>query len=226
VPLEPDAEKGWKPYPLFKHKAEPFSLSAHASVLMPGICPHPPHVHEEEEILLMLHGEADLLLPEDESAGPGRKRRARAGDFVYYPAGFPHSLECTGNIPANYLMFKWTGMRDQRDKPLEFMFVEDVRHRHIETSPSKFTMQRIFQGPTAMLEKLECHLSFMPPGKGYDEHTDAHDVAIIMLEGEVKTLGKRAVPWDVILYAAGEPHGMHNPGTVDARYLVFEFHFS
>jgi hypothetical protein len=28
----------------------------------------------------------------------------------------------------------------------------------------------------------------------------------------------------VILYAAGEPHGMHNPGRTTAKYVVFEFH--
>ena len=28
----------------------------------------------------------------------------------------------------------------------------------------------------------------------------------------------------MIFYAAGEPHGMSNPGRVTAKYVVFEFH--
>lgn len=227
VPLAPDVEKGWKPYPLFKRKVEgKFSLSAHASVLMPGICPHPPHVHTEEETLIMLAGEADLLLPEDESAGPDRRRRARAGDFVYYPASFPHSLEATGNVPANYLMFKWTGQNQGKPDPLDFISTGDMSQGYSSISNEKITMQLLFEGPTSMLKKLQCHLTFLPPGSGYDAHIDAHDVAIIMLQGEVETIDKRAVPMDVIYYTAGEPHGMFNPGTMPARYLVFEFHFS
>jgi hypothetical protein len=45
-----------------------------------------------------------------------------------------------------------------------------------------------------------------------------------MLEGEVETIGGRAVPNDVIFYRAGEPHGMRNVGAGPARYVVFEFH--
>ena len=49
-------------------------------------------------------------------------------------------------------------------------------------------------------------------------------MAIVVLEGEVETLGKRVGPHGVIFYAAGEPHGMRNAGNVIARYIVFEFH--
>jgi hypothetical protein len=51
-------------------------------------------------------------------------------------------------------------------------------------------------------------------------------VAIIVLEGEVESLGKRVRPHSVIFYGAGEPHGMRNPGGSIARYAVFEFHGS
>ena len=64
----------------------------------------------------------------------------------------------------------------------------------------------------------------MEPGAGYAAHEDSYDVAIIVLEGEVETLGKRAKPFDVIFYAEGEPHGMENPGDKVAKYIVFEFH--
>jgi quercetin dioxygenase-like cupin family protein len=77
---------------------------------------------------------------------------------------------------------------------------------------------------TANLEKLHGHTSTLTPGAGYDPHADPYDVAIIVLEGEVETLGKRVGPHGVIFYAAGEPHGIRNPGYTIARYIVFEFH--
>jgi hypothetical protein len=40
IPLEPDRQAGWKPYPLFKRKlADKYFLSSHVSVLIPGHCP-------------------------------------------------------------------------------------------------------------------------------------------------------------------------------------------
>ena len=54
---------------------------------------------------------------------------------------------------------------------------------------------------------------------------DAYDVGIIVLEGEVETLGER-VSQGVIFYRAGEPHGIRNPSQSMAKYIVFEFHGS
>ncbi len=225
IPLAPDEEKGWKPYPLFdRYIKDAYFLSSHASVLMPGHCPHPPHKHEEEEILILLAGEVDLLLPEDDSLPGDKRRRLMPGDFVYYPAGFPHTLESVGKVPANYLMFKWSG-KSKNDPPfLPFRFFDKMKLPDVATSASKFSYKILFEGKTAYLGKLQCHFSYLPPGAGYDPHVDDYDVAIILFEGEVETLGARAKPHDVIFYVSGEFHGMFNPGPVTAKYLVFEFH--
>ncbi len=39
----------------------------------------------------------------------------------------------------------------------------------------------------------------------------------------MEPLGRRVGPHGLIFYAVGEPHGMHNPGDVTAKYVVFEF---
>ena len=75
-----------------------------------------------------------------------------------------------------------------------------------------------------MLHKLECHVSTVAPGAGLEPHVDAHDVAIVVLEGEIETRGQRVGPNSVIFYPADESHGIRNSGTVVARYVVFEFH--
>ena len=226
IPLEPDLGKGWKPYPIFKRFLKgKYSLKAHASVLVPGCCPHPPHKHDEEEILIMLAGEAELLLPENGPENPVGRRRVETGDFVYYPAGFPHSIEAVGTVPANYLMFKWSAEPVNNAEPLDHLYFKEILSLPVGYSEEKLSRKRLFGGPTAFLHKLHCHLSYLPPGKGYPAHHDPYDVAIVVLEGEVETLNAIAKPHDVILYAAGELHGMHNPGQAVAIYLVFEFHF-
>jgi uncharacterized cupin superfamily protein len=207
-PLEPDEQTGWKPYPAFTGAtADLANVSCHASALAPGRSPHPPHTHPEEELLLMLTGEADLELP-DRGTTP-----LRPGEFVYYPTGFAHTLRATSAGPATYAMLKWRGEPASAPGPLPF--------GHFATAGEP---RVLLDGPTRYLRKLQAHVTVLGPGDGYDPHVDAYDVAIVVLEGEVETIGARAAPCDVIFYRAGEPHGMRNVGTAAARYVVFELH--
>ena len=222
TPLDSDEKTGWKPHAVFKGRARNVRrLACHASSLMPEHSPHPPHRHDEEEFLLVLAGEIDLILPK----GKNKRQRMKAGDFVYYPAGFPHSLEAAGTVPANYLMLKWENPhRKNRRSILTFRQGSSGSAVFSGYSEGGFSPSLCFEGATRYLNKLQVHLSTIIPGGGYAAHHDDHDVVIIVLEGEVETLGRRVKPHGVIYYAAGEPHGMRNSGTVPARYLVGEFH--
>jgi quercetin dioxygenase-like cupin family protein len=222
LPLAADEQKGWKPYPLFRGAtADLRSLGCHVSVLTRGSCPHPPHVHDEEELLLLLSGEAELLLPEDPD---GEERRLRAGELVYYPPHFAHSLVATSAEGATYLMFKWVAGPTGAEKTLgfgQYDLRESADPAHAEKA---FHQRPLFEGATRCLRKLHAHLTTLAPGAGYEPHADAYDVALVVLEGEIETLGQRVAPHAVVFYPAGEPHGMRNPGPAPARYVVFEFH--
>ncbi|MEN8144998.1 MAG: cupin domain-containing protein [Gemmatimonadota bacterium] len=231
LPLSVDDESAWKPHYIFSGgTADLNGLSCHASSLAPGASPHPPHGHADEELLLMLAGEADLSLP-DAAAGQ-QTTRLHAGQFVYYPANFPHTLTATGDQPANYLMFKWQGTRAGAGRQLGYAMHEMAAGEAGEAAGGEagvetedcFRTIPVFEGRTSWLRKLHCHASTLTPGGGYDPHIDAYDVALVVLEGEVETLGVRVGPPGVIFYRAGEPHGIHNPGDKPASYLVFEFH--
>jgi MoaA/NifB/PqqE/SkfB family radical SAM enzyme/quercetin dioxygenase-like cupin family protein len=224
IPLPPDKDAGWKPYYQYKGgTANCDSLSCHVSVLVPGRCPHPPHSHKEEEILLMLAGEADLLLPELATGNPTGQVRLKPGQFTYYPAYFRHTLKAAGSEPANYLMFRWYASGASRRPLLGFGQFDLMQSPGTEV-PQGFQARLLFEGSTGYLSKLHAHVTTLAPGAGYEPHIDRHDVAIILLEGEVETLGRRLKPHSLVFYAAGEPHGMVNPGTKPARYAVFEFH--
>ena len=222
IPL-PQAD--WKMYPIFKGStADLQTLSCHVSVLSPGQSPHPPHLHdgEEEELLLLLSGEVDLLLPGLPSTDGDERKRMKPGELVYYPSNFSHSLRTVSEAPANYLMIKWRNDRTNNGSKFDFL-----HYSFAETSKpirDGCSSQTILDGGTNYLQRLQCHTTTLTPGAGYDPHLDSYDVAIIVLEGEVETLGERIGPYSVIFYPAGEPHGMRNPGDVIAKYIVFEFH--
>jgi quercetin dioxygenase-like cupin family protein len=198
------------------------ALGCHASVLAQHRSPHPPHVHDEEEVLLVLAGEVDLLLPD----GPSEEHRTRlvVGQLAYYPAGFRHTIETVSAEPATYLMFKWHNeTRGGSSSALAHITV--TAEAPIPTEPG-FHTRVVLNGPTAQLRRLHVHRSVLTPGAGYAPHVDAHDVAIVVLEGAVETLGQRVEPHSVIFHPAGEPHGIRNPDDRPATYLVLELHGS
>ena len=56
---------------------------------------------------MVLSGQADLILPTLEGQVGNDRIRVGPGQFVYYPAGFAHTLEAVSDAPVNYLMLKW-----------------------------------------------------------------------------------------------------------------------
>lgn len=212
------------PHPLFDGFTPNLTrLSCHVSTLLNGHSPHAPHTHgDEEELLLILSGEADLLLPE---IGEGRLR-VGPGEFVYYPVDFPHSLTAVSDEPVNYLMLKWNTDLRTTDESIGFSHFDSIVSLSDQSDTGAFRTQKILDVPTGFLRKLHCHLSFLSPGAGYEPHGDEHDVVLIALDGVIETVGERVEPNDVCLLVAGEAHGMENPGTKVSRYLVIEFHGS
>ncbi len=198
-------------------------LVSHYSVLKPGETPHPPHSHVDEEILIILKGEAELHYSDTD--GNITAHPVSAGDFVYYPAFHQHTIYNASEQPVVYLMFKWVTSR--KLKPTTTLQLQRGKVTSLESSKHKdkdFTAKNLFSNPTHHLNTLHCHISTLQPNGGYDEHCDTHDVAIILFEGEVQILGQSVKAGEMVWCSAGEPHGMINRSKNLARYLVFEFY--
>lgn len=221
IPLEGNPEKGWKAHPVFSGATNNLPrFSCHISVLNQDKIPHPPHMHMEEEILLVLHGEVELILPKLDKE---KNLVLRTGQFIYYPANYPHTIKTVSNDPANYLMLKWqSGLKNK----------ENLTHCVFDGNENVFegvllegmSTQLLFEGKTRYLHKLHCHLTKLKPNAGYDPHVDDHDVVILVTEGSVKVEDKIIEKNGVIIHPGGVEHGIINSGDGDAKYIVFEFH--
>lgn len=213
----------WKAHPLFEGETRNVTrTSTHYSILAPGHSPHPPHAHREEEILVVIDGEAELVIGQTDNGKEPRRERLQRGSFVYYPAFQFHTIRNVSSRPVTYLMFKWTGQVREVETRLETTV---IRAEAIGTIPDDpFATRRLFEGPTNYLGKLHAHLTQVQPGAGYKAHSDSHDVAIVTLCGSLQMAGRRLERDNVIYFPAGEVHGMNNPSSELARYLVFEFH--
>jgi uncharacterized cupin superfamily protein len=222
LPIPEDRVRRWRPQHLFAGTTpNVLRMNAHVSVLSPGYSPHAPHAHSEEEILIVLDGEAELVIARSESGSDARYERLRAGSFVYYPAFQFHTIHNPTATPITYLMFKWTGLPWESEAPLKTTL--NKTGRITRTTDVPFAAEVVLEGATHYLAKLHVHITELQPGAGYAHHADDHDVAIVVLSGMVETMGHRMEPHSVVYFPAHEMHDMKNPGPSLARYLVFEF---
>ena len=74
-----------------------------------GGCPHPPHSHIEEELLIVLDGEANIEIAASPDDASPRVEMLTPGQFSYYPAWQHHTIRNRSTRPVTYMMFKWTG---------------------------------------------------------------------------------------------------------------------
>ena len=199
-------------------------LSCHYSVLMPGQTSHLPHAHEDEELLFVLDGELELLLPSD-TPEAARQTPLRRGEFAFYPAHVTRARRAVVPPGASYIVVTWRDDASAQPGTLSFgRFDALAFDPAAKVQREGWTRHRHFSAPTAYLRQFRCHVSTMQPGAGYAVHADPYDVFIVTLTGEIETLGARVSPNSAVFYTAGEPHGIRNPGETPAIYVVFEFH--
>jgi mannose-6-phosphate isomerase-like protein (cupin superfamily) len=224
IPLTLSKDQKRKSFPIFKGiGAGSLEITCHVVVLAKGDNPHDPHNHDEEEILFLLSGSANLIHPDSNDSVKNGNMDLKEGQFVYYPAHFYHTLKTTSDIPANYLTLKWKTNSKNKNPGLNFSYFNTSGDKDNQKN-DKFLIKPVFEGSTLYLQKLHCHTSAMNSGGGVETHRDIYDVVSIILEGEVETLGKKVTPYDVIFYAAGKPHSLYNQSNNIAREVAFEFH--
>lgn len=76
------------------------NFEMHVTTLNEGITSHPPHTHRAEEIILMIHGEAEELIN-------GEPHALATGDFVFLDSMVPHGIRNTGAGTCMYFAFQW-----------------------------------------------------------------------------------------------------------------------
>ena len=72
----------------------------HVTQLNVGFKSHEPHTHVNEEIILMLDGNAEMQIGTDH-------QKANPGDVVLYGSNILHNLTNVGNTPCLYFAIQW-----------------------------------------------------------------------------------------------------------------------
>ena len=77
------------------------SMTAGSLRLKPGMTPHPPHQHPEEEFMVITEGTGEIEVA-------GKKTRVAPGSMMYCGANRLHGIVNTGKTPLLFYFYKWT----------------------------------------------------------------------------------------------------------------------
>jgi mannose-6-phosphate isomerase-like protein (cupin superfamily) len=76
------------------------SMTAGSLRLKPGMSPHPPHQHPEEEFMVITEGGGEIVVE-------GKTTKVAAGSMMYCAAGKTHGIVNTGAKPLLFYFYKW-----------------------------------------------------------------------------------------------------------------------
>jgi mannose-6-phosphate isomerase-like protein (cupin superfamily) len=76
------------------------AMTAGSLELKPGMSPHPPHQHEEEEIMVITEGSGEIVVD-------GKTSAVASGSMMYSAANKLHGITNTGKTPLLFYYFKW-----------------------------------------------------------------------------------------------------------------------
>jgi len=75
-------------------------MTAGSLRLKPGMSPHPPHQHPEEEFMVITEGSGEIVVD-------GKTTKVAAGSMMYCAAGKLHGIVNTGKVPLLFYFYKW-----------------------------------------------------------------------------------------------------------------------
>ena len=76
------------------------SMTAGSLRLKPGLSPHPPHQHPEEEFMVITEGAGEISLD-------GKITQVGPGSMMYCAGGRLHGITNTGRMPLLFYFYKW-----------------------------------------------------------------------------------------------------------------------
>ena len=78
-------------------------FEVHTSTLEPGKAPHPPHVHNDfEELIIVKEGQVKITIA-------GNSKILGPGSIAFAMPGDEHGIENAGNTQATYYILKYKG---------------------------------------------------------------------------------------------------------------------
>lgn len=204
-----------------------FALSyfeVHSSTLEPGKAPHPPHVHDDyEELMIVKEGQVKVTIG-------GKSKILGPGSVAFAMPGDEHGIENQGNTQATFFILKYKGkmpMNLERAKQAGGSFMLDWNE--LKTSNTGKGYRRdFFTRATSQLNQFEMHTTALNADSvSHAPHTHIQEEIIVILRGNVEMFidGKHynGAAGDLYFLSSNTPHALKNIGKEQCEYFAFQW---
>ena len=204
-----------------------FALSyfeIHTSTLEPGNAPHPPHVHaDQEELMIVKEGQVKITIA-------GQSKILGPGSIAFAMPGDEHGIENAGKTQPTYFILKYKGklpMNLERAKLTGGSFMFDWNDLKTNNT-GKGYRRDFFNRGTSQLNQFEMHTTALNADSvSHAPHTHVQEEVILILRGNVEMYidGKlyKGAAGDLYFLSANVPHALKNIGKEQCEYFAFQW---
>jgi (S)-ureidoglycine aminohydrolase len=198
-------------------------FEVHTSTLEPGKAPHPPHVHNDmEELMIVKEGQVKITIK-------GVSKIMGPGSIAFAMPGDEHGIENAGSTQATYYILKYKGRlpNPERARDAGGSFMLDWNDLKTSTT-GKGYRRDFFNKATSQLKQFEMHTTALNADSvSHAPHTHVQEEIILILRGNVTMHidGKLypASPGDVVFLPSRVPHALMNTGKEQCEYFAFQW---
>lgn len=195
----------------------------HTSTLEPGNAPHPPHVHDDqEELIIVKEGQVKVTIA-------GKSKILGPGSIAFAMPGDKHGVENAGKTQATYHILKYKGKQPdiERGKQAGASFTIDWNDLQPKNT-GKGYRKDFFNRATSQLKQFEMHTTALNADSvSHAPHTHIQEEVIIVLRGNVEMYidGKlfKGNAGDIYFLSPNVPHALHNIGKEQCEYFAFQW---
>ncbi len=196
----------------------------HTSTLETGKAPHPPHVHDDfDELMIVKEGEVKITIA-------GTSKILGPGSIAFAIPGDEHGIENAGNTQATYFILKYKGKQPmdlERAKRAGGSFMLDWNSLQTKNT-GKGYRRDFFNRATSQLTQFEMHTTALDADSvSHAPHTHVQEEIILILRGTVEmyingNLHKGAAG-DLYFISSNVPHALKNIGKEQCEYFAFQW---
>jgi (S)-ureidoglycine aminohydrolase len=199
-------------------------MEVHTSTLEPGKAPHPPHVHNDmEELIIVKEGKLKVNIK-------GQIKIFNAGSVAFAQPGDEHGFENGGDTKVTYYILKFksrSAMDIARGNKAGGSFVVDWDTLALRKT-DKGARRNLFDHPTSLLSRCEMHVTTLNEGEiSHAPHTHAAEEIILLRQGNVQMQIAdkfyNAGPGDLVFLSSNIPHALKNTGKGQCEYYAFQW---
>lgn len=195
----------------------------HTSTIDPGRAPHPPHVHDDfEELIIIKEGQVKITIA-------GKSKTLGPGSIAFAMPGDEHGIENAGNTQATYFILKYKGRSPniERGKQAGGSFMLDWDDLKTNNT-GKGYRRNFFDRGTSQLNQFEMHTTALNADSvSHAPHTHVQEEIVLILRGDVEMYidGRlyKGAAGDLYFLSSNVPHALKNIGKEQCEYFAFQW---